>query len=363
MAPQMKAFTSAQDGLDNLFLTDIPVPVAGSGEVLVKIHTIALNYRDTEVVMGLYNHHSKLGSDKPLPTIVPCSDMCGTVVSLGSDVQQWKEGDKVLSTFNQSHLSGTITQKDMASGLGLPLTGVLSEYRAFPAESLVRKPEGLSDEEACTLPIAGLTAWMALNGFNPLGQWLGKNGTEDAKKTIVLIQGTGGVAVMGLLLAKAAGATVIITSSSDSKLERARNLGADYTINYKTTPKWDEEVLKITNGNGADIIFENGGAKTLRQSFECVAFGGLINCIGYLSGKTDDPEDRTNTNVLALKRNVTLKGLLNGPKDRLEELVSFVEEKGVKPVVDRVWAFKEAKEALKYIFEGGHFGKVVIKVE
>lgn len=156
---------------------------------------------------------------------------------------------------------------------------------------------------------------------------------------------------------------MIITSSSDAKLEQAKKLGADKTINYKTTPNWDEEVLKMTNGEGVDIIFENGGAATLRKSFECIAFGGLIDCIGYLSGKEDDVADRTNTNVLALKRNVTLKGLLNGPRDRFEEMLKFYEEKEIKPVVDKVFKFEESKEALKYLFSGGHFGKVVIKVD
>lgn len=156
---------------------------------------------------------------------------------------------------------------------------------------------------------------------------------------------------------------MIITSSSDTKLEQAKKLGADKTINYKSTPNWDQEVLKMTDGEGVDIIFENGGAATLRKSFECIAFGGLIDCIGYLSGKEDDAADRTNTNVLALKRTVTLKGLQNGPKDRFEEMLRFYEEKEIKPVVDRVFAFEESKEALKYLFSGGHFGKVVIKVD
>jgi NADPH:quinone reductase-like Zn-dependent oxidoreductase len=361
MATTMKAFTTQQDGIPNMKLEERPIPTPAPNEVLVKIHTVALNYRDTEVVMGLYNHHSKLGSGGPPPSVIPCSDICGTVVRVGRSVKAWKEGDKVLSIFNQGHLTGTVTQEMMATGLGLPLDGTLCEYRAFPEEGLVPKPAGLSDEEACTLPIAGLTAWMAINGFNPLGQWLGKD--KSAKETVVLIQGTGGVAVMGLLIAKAAGATVIITSSSDEKLVRAKELGADYGINYKMTPDWDQEVLKLTNNLGADIIFENGGARTLRQSFECVKFGGLINCIGYLSGKVDDADDRTNTNVLALKRNVTLKGLLNGPKDRLEELVQFVEEKGMKPVVCKVWGFEESREALEYLYKGGHFGKVVVKVD
>lgn len=156
---------------------------------------------------------------------------------------------------------------------------------------------------------------------------------------------------------------MIITSSSDVKLEHAKNLGAAQTINYRTHPDWDEEVMKWTNEQGADIIFENGGAATLRKSFSCVAFGGLINCIGYLSGKEDAAGDRTNTNVLALMRNVTLKGLLNGPKDRFEEMLQFYAEKQIRPVVDKIFSFDESKEALKYLFGGSHFGKVVINTQ
>lgn len=155
---------------------------------------------------------------------------------------------------------------------------------------------------------------------------------------------------------------MIITSSSDEKLELAKKLGADRTINYKTNADWDQEVLKMTGGEGVDITFENGGAATLRKSFECIAFGGLINCIGYLSGKEDPVGDRTNTNVLALKRNVTLKGLLNGPRERLEEMLKFYDEKQIRPVVDRVFGFEESKEALAYLFKAEFFGKVVIKV-
>jgi NADPH:quinone reductase-like Zn-dependent oxidoreductase len=154
----------------------------------------------------------------------------------------------------------------------------------------------------------------------------------------------------------------MITSSSDTKLQKAKSLGADHVINYRTTPNWSEAIMSLTSSRGADIIFENGGARTLRQSFDCIAFGGLINCIGYLSGKEDDPGDRTNTNVLALRRNVTLKGLLNGPRDRFEEMLKFFEEKEIRPVVDRVFGFGEAREALEYLFAGGHFGKVVIRV-
>jgi NADPH:quinone reductase-like Zn-dependent oxidoreductase len=195
--------------------------------------------------------------------------------------------------------------------------------------------------------------------MRPKGEVIGTNGDKE----VILCQGTGGVSIAGLQIASAAGADVIVTSSSDAKLERGGKIGATETINYKTTPDWDAEVLKRTNGKGADIIFELGGAQTLRKSFECVSFGGLIACIGYLSGKQDEEGDRTNTNLLALKRNVTLKGILNGPRDELKRMLHFYAEKEIRPVVDRVFKFDEGKDAIKYLFSGGHFGKVVIKVK
>ncbi|KAH8797962.1 hypothetical protein F5884DRAFT_814221 [Xylogone sp. PMI_703] len=346
-----KQWVTSQSGLDDLTLVEGVLPSPGPNEVLVKISAVSINYRDTEVIMGLYNHHKAINS--VAQSLVPCSDMCGIIVS--SNSANWQINDRVLSIFTQTHLTGQLKEGHMKSGLGLPLPGVLAQHRVFPDYALVRAPAYLSDEEAATLPVAGVTSWMAINGMRPFGQPGGQGET-------VLIQGTGGVSISGLQIAKASGAKVIITSSSDKKLEQARKLGADITINYRTIPDWDYEVLKMTNGEGADTIFENGGANTLRKSFECVAFGGLINCIGYLSGKQDTLEDRTNTNVLAIKRNVTLKGLLNGPKDRFEEMLKFYEEHQIKPVIDKVFGFEEAKEALKYLFSGGHFGKVVIRV-
>jgi len=266
---KMKQWVTAQDGLDNLTLTTGPKPTPNDGEVLVKINTVSLNYRDTEVVMGLYGHHASIGQNKDL---VPCSDISGRIVLSNSD--RWKEGQRVMAIFNQTHLTGQIKAKHMTSGLGLPLPGVLCEYRAFPADGLVAVADYMSDEEACNLPIASVTAWMAINGMRPLSQ--PADGSKNPET--VLIQGTGGVAIAGLQIAHAAGLKTIVTSSSDAKLEKAKKLGADYTINYKATPDWATEVMRITKDDGADIIFENGGAQTLRKSFDCVAFGGLINC-------------------------------------------------------------------------------------
>ncbi|KAF7548675.1 hypothetical protein G7Z17_g6903 [Cylindrodendrum hubeiense] len=345
-----KQWTTAQDGLDKLQFTEGKVPEPKDGEVLVKVLAVSLNYRDTE-------GEPTTQDTEPL---VPCSDMCGIVVD--SKSPKLKTGTRVMSIFNQGHLTGQITEADMATGLGLPLPGVLTEYRCFPAEALVTVPDYMKDEEAACLPIASVTAWMCINGMRPLGQ--PADGAK--KKETVLLQGTGGVSVAGLQIAHAAGLKAIITSSSDEKLERAKkDLGADFGINYQTHWEWQEPVLEETKGRGVDIIFETGGARTLRKSFECVSFGGLINCVGYLSGKEDEDAPgakQLNINVLALRRNVTLRGILNGPKDRFEEMVRFYEQHKIRPVVSRVFKMDEAGDAFTFLYSGAHFGKVVVKV-
>ena len=314
--------------------------------------------------MGLYNHHKSVEHPS---TLVPCSDMCGVVVAVGPYTKdssdpyanpafQLKEGDRVISTFASTHLTGQVQPSDVANGLGGPKPGVLTQYRVFPTYNLVKIPDYLKAEEACCLPIAALTAWMSLNCMRPAGDIIGPQET-------IVCQGTGGVSISALQIASAAGASVICTSSSDDKLKRAEKLGAKTLINYNSTPDWEASVLRATADAGADIILEVGGAKTLRKSFDCVKFGGLIACIGYLSGKVDEDTDRTNTNLLCLKRNVTLKGIINGPRDRLEEMLKFYKEKEIRPVVDRVFKFEEGQDALKYLYSGGHFGKVVINVK
>ncbi|KAJ5365498.1 Polyketide synthase enoylreductase [Penicillium concentricum] len=340
-------------GIDSLSQTEAPMPAPGPSEVLVEIRAVSLNYRDVEVTKGEYKHHKTAEQDA---TIVPCSDMCGVVTQVGSGVTKWIVGDRVLSTFLPDHQTGQVTEKELGRSLGLPQDGVLATHRVFPDYSLVKAPSFMSDEEAATLPIASVTAWMSINGMRPMGQ-------SGGKDEYVLLQGTGGVAIAGLQIAKAAGAKVIITSSSDAKLDQAKELGADFTINYRTNPNWEAEVMKVTENHGADIILEVGGAKTLRKSFDCIAFGGLINCIGYVSGKMDADDDRLNVNLLALRRTVTLKGIINGPKDRFEEMIRFYENTQVHPVVNRVFSFAEAKEAFRFLESGTHFGKVVIKIQ
>lgn len=359
-----KQWLTGQDGLDKLHLGEADIPTPGEDEVLVEVHSVSLNYRDTEVCMGLYNHHKSV--EQP-PEIVPGSDMCGVVVAVGPTSEntsdpyknpafRLQKGDRVLSTFAQTHITGQVKPQDMGNGLGGPAPGVLTQYRVFPTYGLVKVPDYLSDDEASCLPIAAVTAWMSLNCMRPNGEIVGEGET-------ILCPGTGGVSISAAQIASAAGAHVIVTSSSDEKLERAKKLGAKETINYRKNEDWDQTVLKFTEDRGADVVIEVGGAKTLRKSFECVRFGGLIACIGYVSGKEDEAGDRTNTNLLCLKRNVTLKGIMNGPRDEFERMLRFYDEKKIRPVVDRKFKFEEADKAIQYLFSGGHFGKVVVQVK
>lgn len=295
------------------------------------------------------------------------------IQSVGNGVTKWKVGDRVLSTFIPDHQTGLLTEQALASGLGLPQPGVLATHRVFPEHALIKAPQYMSDQEASTLTIAGVTAWMGINGMRPLGQ----NGGKDE---YVLLQGTGGVSIAGLQLAKASGAKgrhrytvlfhfrflltkkVIITSSSDDKLAQAKDLGADFTINYRKTPDWEKEVMKVTNGHGTDIILEVGGSETLSKSFNCAAYNGLINCIGYTSGKTQAGGEQPNVNILAISKVLTLKGIIVGPTDRFEEMVRFIEKHEIHPVICKTFSFEEAKDSLKYLESGSHFGKVVIQV-
>ncbi|EHK47840.1 hypothetical protein TRIATDRAFT_81154 [Trichoderma atroviride IMI 206040] len=348
----MKQWITRQDGLEKLELVDTPEPSdLDDGDVLVKINCVSLNYRDTEVCSGTFGFHPS--ADRKDEPIVPCSDICGTVIKVSRN-SAYQKGDRVMAIFKQSHLTGQMKEQDFESLLGAPLPGCLTQYRVFPSAGLVKVPQYLTDEEASTLPVAAVTAWMALNTFQPLGSPLKGRGK------VVLIQGTGGVSVSALQMAHALQLTTIVTSSSDEKLKRAQQLGATYAINYKKNPDWHEAVLEMTDGKGADVVLECGGADTLAKSFKCVAFGGQISCVGYVSGK--DASSQMNTNVLALSRNVTLKGIVCGPKDRFEEMLQLYQETEVHPVIDRTFEFLEAKTALRYLAEGGHMGKVVVKV-
>ncbi|KPI40046.1 Zinc-type alcohol dehydrogenase-like protein [Cyphellophora attinorum] len=340
--PTMKQWVTDYTGIDTLKQEEAPVPKPGAGEVLVRISAVSLNFRDVEVCMGDYDHHDSL---PPPPNVVPCSDFL--------NISGRRPGN---GNIQPNASDGSDHRRASAFGAWSAPSSVLSEYATFPLYGLVKAPANLSDEEGSTLPIAAATAWMAINWMQPIGQPL--RGAEH----IVLLQGTGGVSTAGLQLAHALGLKTIVTSSSGDKLKKAKELGADYLVNYREKTEWQEEVMKLTDGKGVDVIFEQGGPATLAKSFGCVRWGGLISCIGYLSGKQDVGDKIVNTNVLALRRNVTLKGIWNGPKDRLEEAVAVYDKHRIKPVIDKTFAFNEAREAFKYVAAGSHFGKVIVKV-
>ncbi|EIM91414.1 NAD-P-binding protein [Stereum hirsutum FP-91666 SS1] len=320
-----------------------PVPAPRAHEVLVRIHAVSLNYRDFAIVNGLYPLSIK-------DDVVLGSDLAGEVVALGEEVHEWKVGDKVIAAVDQRHLYGVPESNEV---LGGHVDGVLQEYRVFKTTTLIPIPAHLSYEEGATLPATGCTAWNALFGGKPL-----------MPGETVLLQGTGGVSMTGLMIASAAGAKTIITSSSDEKLEVSipfspKRLGATHTINYKTHPDWDKVVLELTGGRGAHHIFDNVGINEIEKCFNSVSYGGTIHCIGFLGG---EPKVRPDVPMLTLIKGATLRGIYPGSKQILEEFVRFVETKGLRPHVDRVFPFEETPEAIKFLGKGQHSGKIVVKI-
>jgi NADPH:quinone reductase-like Zn-dependent oxidoreductase len=325
-------------GLEALRPAERPVPEPGHGEVLLKLRATSLNYRDLLVVKGQYN--PKL----PLPR-VPVSDGVGEVVAAGPGVTRVKQGERVAGIFMPRWLDGELTEEGARSALGGLVDGLLAEYAVLSEEGVVSVPEHLSDEEAATLPCAGVTAWNAL-------MRLGRVGPGDS----VLVQGTGGVSLFALQFARLAGARVLATSSRDDKLERVLALGASDGVNYKTTPEWGERVRELTGGRGVDHVVEVGGAGTLPQSLRAVRLGGHVSLIGVLSGYGQ-------VNPLpVLMKQVCVQGVFVGPRAAFESMNRAVALHKMRPVVDRVFPFDQAVEALRYLESGAHFGKVVIRI-
>lgn len=326
-------------GLDRLALVERPDPEPGPGQVLLRMRAASLNYRDLLTVRGHYN------PKQPLP-LIPCSDGVGEVAAVGDGVDRVGMGDRVATLFTQRWLSGRPTREKLRATLGGPLDGTLAEMMVLDAEGVVPLPEHLSDEEGATLPCAGLTAWSALAVL----------GSIQAGDTI-LVQGTGGVSIFALQFAKLIGARAIVTSSSDEKLERARELGAWETINYRSTPEWGKEVLKRTGGEGVDLVVEVGGAGTLAQSLVAVRFGGEISLIGVLSGIASE------LNILPLlMQQVRVQGLLVGHREGFESMNRAIAAQGMKPVVDSVYSLDEVGQAFERMAAGEHFGKICIRI-
>jgi NADPH:quinone reductase-like Zn-dependent oxidoreductase len=336
----MKAFEIRKTfGLDALTPTERSDPSPGPGHVLLHIRAASLNYRDLLTVQGLYN------PKQPLP-LIPLSDGVGEVVRLGDGVTRVKEGDRVAGIFAQKWLAGEPTRQKLLSTLGGPLDGMLADHIVLHEEGVVPVPAHLSDEEAATLPCAAVTAWSAL---------VTQGGLKAGDTLLVL--GTGGVSLFALQFARLFGARVIVTSSSDEKLARARQLGASDLINYKATPDWEKKVKELTGGVGADHVLEVGGSGTLPRSLRAVRVGGHISLIGNLTGLTAD------LNLAPiLMQNVRVQGVMVGSRETFETMNRAIGLHKLHPVLDRVFPFAEARAAFEHLAGQGHFGKIGIRI-
>jgi NADPH:quinone reductase-like Zn-dependent oxidoreductase len=334
----MRALQADAFSLDALRLVELPRPRPARGEILVRVRAASLNYRDYAILAERYL------PDLPLP-FVPCSDACGEVVETGEGVSRWKAGDRVIPCYIQGWHDGRVTREQRTRRtLGGPLPGVLRDYLTIPEEDAVAAPAGLDDAQCATLPIAAVTAWSTLRA-----------GGLKAGDT-VLVQGTGGVALFALQFAKAAGARVVVTSSSDDKLARARALGADATINYRTTPDWPQAVLAATGGAGADIVVETGGA-TLPQSCAATAFGGFVGVVGFVAGYQAELNIRQ-----LIGPTLRVQGIAVGSRADLQSLVRAMDVNAIAPVIDSRFALARTADAFRHLVDGSHFGKIVIEL-
>ena len=317
-----------------------PDPEPGPGQLLVRLRAASLNYRDLVVLRG------GKGSGGRKANLIPGSDAAGEVVAAGPGARRFAVGDRVTASFFQHWIAGNASRENLESSLGRDSDGVLCELRAFDEDGLVATPDSLSDVEAATLPCAGLTAWSAVVDYG-----------AAQPGDVVLIQGTGGVALFALQFAKLCGALAIITSSSDAKLERARELGADHLINYVDDSEWGRSALKLTGGRGVDNVIELGGAGTLKQSLWAVRTGGVVCMIGVLGGAREEL-----LIPLIGSRNIRLQGVTVGSRDALEAMMRAMALHKIKPVVDRVFPLTEAGAAFEHQAAGRHFGKICIEL-
>ena len=327
-------------GLDHLRVAERPDPTPGHGQVMVSMRAVSLNYRDILTVTGLYNPRQGL-------PLVPCSDGVGEVVAVGEGVSRFKLGDRIAAVFCQRWIGGAPTYEKLRSTLGGPRDGTLAEWMLLDEDGAVLVPEHLSDEEAATLPCAGLTAWSALAEYGNV-----------APGDTVLVQGTGGVSIFALQFAQLLGAKVIVTSSSDDKLKRARKLGAWHEINYIDDSYWGKTARELTDGVGVDHVLDVGGGRTLEQSLRAIRIGGEISLVGVLSGAAAD------LNLVPIfMKNVRIQGIVVGSRDGFEAMNRAVAMHEMRPVVDRIFPFAEAREAFEFVMNGAHFGKVCIAIE
>lgn len=337
----MKAYViSDQSGLDALCLIDKPELVAAAGDAIIQVRMSCLGHRDLGILAGTY------GARRPEDR-VPLSEGIGEVVALGAGAAGVAVGDRVICPHFIDWVDGAFSPAYFATDLGVTRDGWLAERIAIPAAALVKIPDALPDEQVATLAASGLTAWHAIIDF-------GKVLTGD----LVLALGTGGVSIAALQIAKSAGARVAITSSDNDKLARARALGADITINYRTTPDWAAALMDATAGAGADIVVETGGFATLSQSIAAAATGGRIAIIGALGGNVAEALPNYGS---IIGKSLVLGGIAAGSRAMLARLVRAVEANGITPVIDRSFSFGDASAAYAYLKSGRHLGKVAIR--
>jgi NADPH:quinone reductase-like Zn-dependent oxidoreductase len=328
-------------GLDAIKVVELPEPTPGHGQVLVRMKAVSLNYRDLLMVNGMYGR----GAASTTDVITPFSDGCGYVEAVGPGVTRFKAGNRVSTLFFQNWVSGPPNLEKLTSALGFPVAGAGSELQVFSQEGLSKVPEFLTDHQVATLACAALTAWRGV--------------FEDARlepADTVVLQGTGGVSIFGLQFARAAGYQTVITSSSDEKLARAKALGADHLVNYRTTPEWSKAVREATGGRGADFIMEVGGGGTIQESMKAIKIGGHIAVIGIVAG-AGEPFNPASL----IGNSARLQGLSVGSRDMFEAMCRAIELHRITPVVDKVFPFTEARAAFAAMAGGEHFGKIVLE--
>jgi NADPH:quinone reductase-like Zn-dependent oxidoreductase len=335
----MQRYEIQSFGVDALTLTERDDPTPQAGEVVIAVRAVSLNRRDLMMVEGAYNPRMALPR-------VPCSDGVGVVEAVGEGVTRVKAGDRVAGIFMQGWFDGALTLPISRTTLGGNLDGMLARKVVLHEDGLVHVPGYLSDEEASTLPCAALTAWNAL-----------VESSSPRPGQSVLVQGTGGVSIFALQIAKLFGARVIATSSSDEKLGRVRSLGADETINYKTTPDRDKAARELTGGVGVDHVVEVGGAGTMNRSLNAARMSGRISVIGALAGGAGEV-----ATVSILQKNLHVQGIFVGSRAMFERMNAAFEQHQLRPVIDRVFPFAETRAAFHHMKSGQHFGKIVIKV-
>jgi NADPH:quinone reductase-like Zn-dependent oxidoreductase len=333
----MKAITIQRHGVEGLASVEREPRAPLRREVRLRMRAVSLNYRDLEIVSG------KFATAYDLP-LVPVSDGVGEVIEVGADVERFKPGDRVCSAFWGEWDDGSFDIARVGKPLGGPLDGLLQQEVTLEERRLVKVPDALSDVEAAAMPCAGSTAWQALVSF-------GKIQPGD----VVLVQGTGGVALFGLQLGLLAGAKVIVLSSSDSKLERAKALGAFAGVNYRKTPAWSAEILELTAGRGADQILETGGPSSFAQSLKAVRSGGRISVIGYLGGAQGgiNPLD-------IFRKQAVVQGIPVGSRASLESLLNTMAGSSRRPILDSTFDWNDAGPALERLHSGDHFGKIAL---